>query len=302
MKGAKYDRLDVRKGVLVAVALSLVFSGEVGASVTTARDSTWLVADKIKHYTETASSGDVDAQLGYSYNPKTTTFSGVTLKITRAGQDLLNAVVKRPPPNSYARVWPANFWEKKKSVVVRDLDGDGEPEVLLALYWGGAHCCYFSYVYRYASDRYRRVYHLWGDPSFALRDLNRDGQPEFVSADDRFAYAFTDFADSVFPLQIWRYDAGVFANVTRSFSTQIRADAARSWRFYGKALKQRRSVYGILAAWTADECLLNHCAKAFQRLEALRRAGKLRGGIGDGSAERFLRHLRRFLVRNGYTH
>jgi hypothetical protein len=31
---------------------------------------------------------------------------------------------------------------------VRDLDGDGEPEVLVDFYWGGVHCCFYTDVYR----------------------------------------------------------------------------------------------------------------------------------------------------------
>jgi hypothetical protein len=283
--------------VLAAVGL-IAFSGTARADYAKTGLSR-IVRVEPRPYTETASSGAVVARFRYSYNAKTTTFSKVTLEITRDGVELLNAAVKRPPRNSYAQVWPANG-PGKKSVFVRDLDGDGEPEVLLALYWGGAHCCHFSYVYRYLDGSYRRVYHLWGDPSYALRDLNGDGNPEFVSADDRFAYAFTSFADSAFPVQIWRYQAGRFSNVTRAFPALTRIDAARNWGLFGQALGQRRSVYGVLAAWSADQCLLNRCGAAFRRLQALRKAGKLRGGPGDGTPQRYLRHLRGFLTRTGY--
>jgi hypothetical protein len=257
----------------------------------------------VKRYTEVATSSAVQATFSYSYNPKTFVFADVRLQITRSSHVLLNGIIHPPPRESYARVWPANFLPRRstKSVFVQDLDLDGEPEVFLALYWGGAHCCYFTYLYRYVDGRYRRVYHLWGDPAYKLRDLNSDGEPEFVSGDDRFAYAFTDFADSFWPVRIWQYGAGRFADVTRRFPVQVRADARRVWRWYPKALKQHRSTYGVLAAWTADECLIHRCAGAFRRLEALRRAGKLRGGPPDGTPKTFVRHLHLFLGRTGYA-
>jgi hypothetical protein len=65
-----------------------------------------------------------------------------------------------PLPNA-PRVWPANFGSYRKSVVARDLDGDGEPEVVLGLYTGGAHCCYYAEVYRYAKGSYARNRKVW---------------------------------------------------------------------------------------------------------------------------------------------
>lgn len=67
-------------------------------------------------------------------------------------------------------------------------------------YWGGAHCCEWTRVYRYdpASNSYTVSQHLWGDPGYKLEQIGK--QLLFVSADDRFAYAFTDFADSVMPI------------------------------------------------------------------------------------------------------
>jgi hypothetical protein len=186
---------------------------------------------------------------------------------------------------------------------VRDLDGDGEPEVLLDLYWGGAHCCTWSRVYRFAGGRYVPGVHLWGDVSYKLRDLDRDGIPEWISADDRFAYAFTDYAESGDPVQIWSYRAGRFVNVTRGFLPQVRSDASRWWRLYLAARGHRdRSVRGLLAAWAADEELLgNHGAVTSALARARERGDLAHGTVTDGrSPAAYIRALLAFLHRTGY--
>ena len=118
------------------------------------------------------------------------------------------------------------------AIKVRDLDGNGEAEVIADFYTGGAHCCLFSQIYRYTGSRYVPLRHMWGDPSYALRDLNADGLPELVSMDDRFAYAFTSYAGSALPVQAWRYRAGHMTDVTRSFPALVRKNAAMLWKDY----------------------------------------------------------------------
>src|SRR5207244_6092806 len=108
---------------------------------------------------------------------------------------------------------------KPSGVRFRDLDGDGEPEVLLDFYWGGAHCCWYTNVYWYAPrlGTYRLTRGFWGNLDPKLVDLDHDGRPEFKTGDDRFAYAFTSFAGSVFPPRILRFHHGRFVDVPRRF-------------------------------------------------------------------------------------
>ena len=168
------------------------------------------------------------------------------------------------------------------------------------LYSGGAHCCWYTQVYRYipSANLYLRLVHSWGNVFYKSADLDRDGLPEFVSADDRFAYEFTSFSGSTFPVQIWQYHAGRFVDVTRRFPRPIRRDARRQWR-WAVAKGNRAGNVGPLASWAADECLLRHCRSAFRQLDALRRKHWIGHGW-DATPRKFLRHLRRFLQRTGY--
>jgi len=245
---------------------------------------------------ERASFGGVEAKLFYVKPPGGDFLAGVKnfrIQITRDGTPLLDA-----PASPYGES-PAGFGDRS-SVFVRDLDGDREPEVLLDLYSGGAHCCFSSRIYRYdaAEARYRVSLHSWGDPAYRLRNVDGDGRPEFVTADDRFAYRFASFADSGMPIQIWSYRAGTFTNVTRHFPALVAKDAAQQWRSY---LHNRKysETRGFLAAWAADEYSLGHGYKVERTLPRLIRRGNP-DGFPPRDPRSFIRVLKRFLRSTGY--
>jgi hypothetical protein len=101
------------------------------------------------------------------------------------------------------------------------------------------------------------VEHDWGNDGYRAVDIDGDGTLEFQIGDDRFAYVFTDFADSYFPLQIWNLQDGRLVQTTRSFAGAIRADARTLKAAY---IRSRRvgDVRGVLAAYVADEALLGN--------------------------------------------
>ena len=250
-----------------------------------------------RHVVETAVDGSVRADFSFDYDARDYRFTNPHLTISRGGSVLLDAAVPAPPDTE---VQPARYFAHKKSVAVHDLDGGGEPEVVLDLYSGGAHCCWYTQVYRYtaSANAYLMVTHGWGNAGYRSVDLDHNGLPEFVSGDDRFAYVFTDFADSSWPVQIWSYRSGRFIDVTRKHPALIRRDARREWR-WAFATQRRAYNVGFLAAWTADQCLLRHCKSAFKQLGALRRQGRI--GLGwDRTTRRYLVHLHKFLRRTGY--
>lgn len=248
---------------------------------------------------EHASSGGVEAKLFYVKPPRDNflaSFRNFRIKISRASVLLVDAPV--PPADGFA---PAGYGDQP-SLFVRDLDGDGEPEVLLDLYSGGAHCCFSSRIYRYDATqaRYRVSRHFWGDPAYRLRDINRDGKPEFVTSDDRFAYRFASFASSGMPIQLWSYRAGKFTNVTRRFPKLVARDSTRQWRSY---LGNRKDgeTRGFLAAWAADEYSLGRGRKVQRTLTSTRLIP--RGdvaGYAPSDPRSFIRVLKHFLRSTGY--
>src|SRR5207248_654633 len=96
--------------------------------------------------TETASSGQVTASLSYNYKQArygTCCFENVSVTIDRAGQRLVDQ--KLGGECEGCTGFPAGS-AQSDSIRVRDLDDDGEPEVLVDLYTGGPHCCFYTDV------------------------------------------------------------------------------------------------------------------------------------------------------------
>jgi subtilisin-like proprotein convertase family protein len=197
-------------------------------------------------------------------------------------------------------------WRPIGPPIVRNLDGAPEPEVVLDVYSGGAHCCTYSLIHRYLPERgrYVRLLHWWGNPGYRLADLDGDGRVEFRTTDDRFAYAFAAYVASLKPIRIWRYDHGRMRDVTRSFRGLIERDARSLWAVYLRARRaETREVRGILAAWLADMLMLGRGGEGWRRVELAYRRGDVGRGatmFGYPAGRRYLAALRNFLRRTGY--
>lgn len=250
-----------------------------------------------------AQRGPISAAL--SCHETNSMFFGIRLQIRRSGRTALDASLREVnchmcPSTGFLFLGERNPW------TIRDLDFDREPEVLLDLYTGGAHCCSYTLIFRYRPRfrDYRRLVGWWGNVGRRLVDLDRDGRPELVSADDRFSYTFASYAASVQPLQIWHYDQARLVDVTRAFPRRIEREAASLWRAY---LRVRQSAYpevrGILAAYLAELYLLGRDEEGWRRLaEAFRRGELGHGPSKDGwpAGQAYLRKLRAFLRETGY--
>ena len=259
----------------------------------------------------TRTAGTTQATLVYRrlqhFGPGDDYFSDARVRIARVGPvGLRGARAAASPPRAGSPVRG-----ETRTFVVRDLDGDGEPEVMLELDSAGAHCCAWTRVYRWsaAAGTYVPAAHFWGNTSSrpTVTDLDGDDRPELVSTDDRFAYDFNGYAGSVRPIQIWSYARGGFRDVTRRHRDQVRRDAARLWRLY---VADRRalpgSARGVLPAWAAELYLLGERARARSRAaergtarlsaaggrRAARSGGVRRGGSAAAAAHR-LRGLSR---------
>jgi hypothetical protein len=242
---------------------------------------------------QTARAGQVAATFSYSVKKHKLllpTYSHETLTITRAGHVAYGARV-----TGCVGCSPAGL--EHDSVRVLDIDNTGEPNVILGLYTGGAHCCWVAQVFSYdaATQTYVEGRRNFGDPSYALKRLSPGGPYRFVSADDHFAYAFTSFAGSGLPLQIFSYQSNGFIDVTRSYPALIVKDAALWLRLFKHNLKNGT---GPLAAWAADEELLGKDKLVQSALKAQLKAGHLVGGFVNG--KRYIRQLNKLLHELGY--
>lgn len=248
---------------------------------------------------QTSSRGAVTATFSFESQDEPYGFTDLWLTITRAGQ-----VLYQDAPRAGDCEEPFCFpggGSERHSVRVRDLDGDGEPEVLLDLFTGGAHCCLWVRIFAFDGTRYGSLQHNFADPGYRLGDIDDDGVPELVSSDARFAYRYASFAASWFPLRIWKYDRGGLIDVTARYPQCVRADAKRAWHGYRKALRGHNTgePRGAISAWAADRYLLGARKSTLRRLQRLARHHWLPGTFPT-SQKRFVAKLDRDLRRLGY--
>jgi hypothetical protein len=242
---------------------------------------------------QTASSGAVTAV--FSYHGKVPNYSHLQLKIERSGTVVYNQKVT-DKTTCGSLCWPAST---KQSLKVLDLDGDGQPEVVLSLYSGGANCCYIDQVFSFdpGTNTYVKASQNFGDFGVALKPLG--GVERFVGANYAFKYAFTDGADSGEPIEILKFEGHKFVDVTRDYPALIAKDAKRWLKFFKRDLK---NGVGLIAAWAADEDLLGHQAQVSSYLHQQLKAGHLNSELSPKfSGKSFITKLQKFLRKLGYV-
>lgn len=247
--------------------------------------------------TKTAEAGNIKAELSYQKaNTEYTQFNNLRLKITRAGKVLLD----QPLPDSEGN-WPLvaldTEWAQENAgstFQVRNLDANPEPEVLIDLFTGGAHCCTYSLIYRYnpKTQQYNYDRYEWGNGGYKLQDLDKNGIPEFKGRNDAFAYAFGSYAGSGYPIQIWQYRQGKMIDVTRQYPKLIYNDAYFWWQAFLE--HQNDGVEygkGPLAAYLANKYLLGQGQDGWQKVQQ---------AYKGSDRQQFFTELRRFLRETGY--
>jgi hypothetical protein len=254
---------------------------------------------------QTATLGNVSAEFSYDKVDEFD-YRDVRIKITRGGAVLHDALV--PAPCEDCRTMPQGFGDPENPALrIRNLDPGDEPEVLVDLYTGGAHCCLFTQIYSYKADTnsYRRTKGAWFDYGYELFDSGAFPDYELFRASDyRFAAAFTAYAASGSPPRVLQFKAGKFVNVTRKFRSLIKQNLKQQLELY----KQYRGdddlgdVRGWLAAYAADKYLLGQGDTAFDLINAAYRRGELNGvpGAGGPTGKKYISALRKFLTKTGY--
>jgi hypothetical protein len=219
--------------------------------------------------TLSARRGSVRASVGFV--ERNYLYRDVTLRIVRRGRTVAN----RPIEKFGCR---ACFESRPFELTIRDLDG-GEPEVLVDLYTGGAHCCSITLILRYDRGRYRATLGYWGNFGSELVDLDGDRRPEFAAYDERFVYTFAAYVFSAAPVQIWDYRQGKLVDVTRRFPKLVRADAASHWkRYLSERGEKETDVRSVVAAYVADQYLLGNPSEAKRALDLALKRGDLGRG------------------------
>jgi hypothetical protein len=226
-------------------------------------------------------------------------YEHLRLKIVRAGRTVVDGPVEKLHCRDCSTFRPV-------SVQVRDLDG-GEPEVLLDMYTGGAHCCSVALVLR--RDPARKAYSskllFFGNYGYRLIDLDHDGLPEFSAFDERFLYTFTAYVFSAAPPQITKYRQGRLVDVTRRFPKEIERSAANLAKSFLKTpVEKDFDARSYVAAYVADQYLLDRPDKAKHALDFALTHGELYKGkthLGSPAGRNYVTVLMRYLRQWGYV-
>jgi hypothetical protein len=184
--------------------------------------------------------------------------------------------------------------------------GSGPPSVVLDLYSGGAHCCFIEQVYSLGANsmNVRKSEYNFGNPGVRLMKL-RSGGEGFLSANNAFAYEFTDFAASGMPIEIFDVSHNAFHNVTTDYPSLIRKDAEQWIRaFRAQAGTHYQDTVGVIAAWAADEDMLGHTTAVAKFLVTQAGLGHLNSALSpiEASGQKYVVALQKFLRNHGYTH
>jgi hypothetical protein len=249
---------------------------------------------------QTLTGTDAGVAAKLSFTERNYQFGTIRLSVARHGRTVLDTPLQKLPGcRDCAQSRPVG-------VAVRDLDG-GEPEVLVDLFTGGAHCCSVTLILRWdaAAKRYRSDLEYWGNYGRRIADLDHDGLPELVAYDERFVYAYTAYVFSSAPPQIWDYRAGNLVDVTRSFPAEIRKSAAYALKQFAKLKGPSKDFdpRSFVAVYVADEFLLGNDDVAKKALQDAVASGVVYGGksyLGLPAGNAFANLLMSDLKKWGY--
>ena len=126
-------------------------------------------------------------------------------------------------------------------------------------------------------------------------------------ADDSFAYQFTAYAFSAFPLRVLAYGTDrsgktALRDVTAGYETMVAREAAEFRHQIPKYAKD--DPRGVIAAYVADLYRLGRKAQANAYLRSALRRGLLKSPFPGPDIwptnRRYIRDLKRFLSKHGY--
>ena len=255
----------------------------------------------------TASSGAITATMtatGAASGTIVTGASGLRLTVARDGGIAFNGAL-RPCRFGCESADPsgARFAELR----LADLDGDGEPEVLVDRADGFTPCCTLeTAILRHdpARGSYTELDRHWGE-RYRVADLDGDRHAELVSGDFRFYQRFAPrVAGFQLPTKILQLRGAALVDVTRAHPAQIHrharslsrlirsTDAIADGRRPGSRSLARAGLMPQLATYAAEERMLGRRAVGDRRVAAEVARGHVTAG--------FRRALMGFLRRTGY--
>lgn len=111
------------------------------------------------------------------------------------------------------------------TVMYFDINNTGQKNIFISEYSGGAHCCFYLLAGVISDDKIKIYDTLYiGNVLFEFKDLNNDGKFELQTNFDGIAYAFTNYAETRFPLLIYSWNGYKFEDITSKYPDLVKKE------------------------------------------------------------------------------
>jgi hypothetical protein len=155
---------------------------------------------------------------------------------------------------------------------VARLTRDGDPQVIVTEFSGGAHCCTSTWILTRPSGAAAWSLidgEILDGSGYWVEDVDGDGALELMSVDNRFLYAFDSYAGSFAPIKIARLIDGKIEDVTErpEMKSRLAQDLA-GLEYSAKNNKDLWSSNGFLVGWVASKIRLGQGDEAWAKFMA----------------------------------
>ena len=199
------------------------------------------------------------------------------------------------------------FIVNNSSILLKDLDGNNIPEVIISTNSGGAYCCTNFIIYTWQKNQFVETETVELNAGGGVfEDLNGDGKIEFLTEDNAFLYQFSSYAASFPPSLTLSFNNGEFKNVTRQYPQELKSTAWQMYQAFLESKKEGYEVNGILAGYVAEKILLGEYEAGWKFMLAnYDRTSDwgleiYRGEKVIGKYPNFPTALKAFLIQTGY--
>lgn len=272
-------------------------SGSTTPQISTAQTPSATLPPGVTIKTTAVDYGNVRAELSYQVRESSNIGSNLRLKILRGGKiitDELILIPRRKSSNEGVLGEGSNEGQVL-NLVVRDIDGDREPEVIVDLLSSaGDGNGFYSYIYRYEplQNRYIALEQYWANIGYEVRDIEADGIPEFDSLDIRFASALDlPSGDTTLPKRIWNYRQGQMLDVTKQYPELVYEHTKQLWQLFQERRRQNQDVKAVLAAYIANKYTLGQEVEGWN---------KVKEAYKESDREDYFALVRKILTDYGY--
>lgn len=150
---------------------------------------------------------------------KDTTIAGVRFV---AKFDTTNFETKLTVTKDKKKIHESIFIDNIFDISLEQFQPNGKKYYLFQLYSGGAHCCSSLLITEIKDDKLVVLdTGFYGNSGYVVEDINKDGVKEIMSGNDMFAYAFTNYSETRFPLRVQIFENGKLLDITGNFKGDL---------------------------------------------------------------------------------